>query len=98
MNSKLTLRLDEELKARAKEIARARGTSVSKLVENYFRLLRSEDARPQGKNETDELTPRLKAVHEEIGPPPEEAPFEEPQGDLSPDERRFVEAATEKYT
>jgi len=44
MKSKLTLRLDEDLKEQAKRLAEKRGTSVSKIVEHYFRLLLQEDA------------------------------------------------------
>ena len=44
MKSKLTLRLDENLKERAKRLADRRGTSVSKIVEHYFKLLLQEDA------------------------------------------------------
>lgn len=97
MKSKLTLRLDDDVKARAKEIARERGTSVSALVENYFKLLQRKGDTPKGEEDPGELTPRLRKVHEQIGAPPEEAPFGEPQGNLSPDERRFVKAASEKY-
>jgi len=43
MKSKLTLRLDEDLKERAKRLAKKRGTSVSKIVEQYFKLLLQED-------------------------------------------------------
>ena len=38
MKSKLTLRMDEDVKERAKEVARRRGTSLSALVEDYFRI------------------------------------------------------------
>ena len=44
MKSKLTLRLDEDLKERAKQLADKRGTSVSKIVEHYFKLLLREDS------------------------------------------------------
>ena len=44
MKSKLTLRLDEDLKERAKRLAEKRGTSVSKIVEQYFKLLLQEDS------------------------------------------------------
>ena len=44
MKSKLTLRLDEYLKERAKQLAEKRGTSVSKIVEHYFKLLLQEDS------------------------------------------------------
>ena len=40
---KLTLRLDGRTVEAAKRYARERGTSVSKLVENYFRLVASKD-------------------------------------------------------
>ena len=44
MKSKLTLRLDKDLKERAKRLAEKRGTSVSKIVEQYFKLLLQEDS------------------------------------------------------
>jgi hypothetical protein len=39
MNSKLTLRLDDDLIRRAKEFSEAEGKSLSKLVGDYFLLL-----------------------------------------------------------
>jgi len=39
MKSKLTLRIRNDVKARAKAIAAQRGTSVSQLVETYFQML-----------------------------------------------------------
>lgn len=39
MQSKLTLRLDDQLIAKAKEQAKTQGTSVSVLVAQYFSLL-----------------------------------------------------------
>ena len=39
MKSKLTLHIDERSKERVKSLAEERATSVSKLVEDYFRLL-----------------------------------------------------------
>ena len=39
MKKKLTLRMEQDVIERAKEYAEARGESVSKLVENYFRAL-----------------------------------------------------------
>ena len=47
MKTKLTLRLDDAVIARAKAYAAARGTSVSGLVEDYFRLV-ATDARGDG--------------------------------------------------
>lgn len=41
MRTKLTLRLEQELIERAKEIARRRGKSVSRMVADYFRTLES---------------------------------------------------------
>lgn len=97
MNSKLTLRMDEDVKERAKEVARKRGTSLSALVEDYFRLLSGEDPSDEGGESPPALTPRLKEVHEQIGSPPPQAPFDEPRGDLTEDERQFVKAASEKH-
>ena len=95
IKSKLTLRMDEDVKERAKEIARERGTSLLALVEGYFRLLSGETSTDGSDEAEAALTPRLKKVHEQIGPPPDDAPFDEPRGNLSNDERQFVKAATE---
>lgn len=54
MSKKLTLRLDEDVIERAKAYAAERGTSVSRLVEDYFRALRSADT-----NETDDWRTQL---------------------------------------
>ena len=98
MKSKLTLRMDEDVKERAKEIARERGTSLSALVEGYFRLLSGEDAPDEQAESGTALTPRLKKVHEQIGPPPDDAPFDEPRGDWTEDEQQLIKTATEKHS
>ncbi len=54
---KLTLRLEEELIARAKRIARERGTSVSRMVAGYFEGI--EDPR-SGEHGRGEITRRLR--------------------------------------
>jgi len=97
MKSKLTLCMDEDVKERAKEIARERGTSLSALVEGYVRLLSGEDASDEQAESGTSLTPRLKKVHEQIGPPPDDAPFDDPRGDWTEDERQFIKAAPEKH-
>ena len=43
MQTKLTLRLERDLIERAKRYARARGTSVSQIVANYFQALTTEE-------------------------------------------------------
>jgi hypothetical protein len=57
MQTKLTLRLDDELINRAKSHAKKRGKSVSQIVANYFSIL---DAKP-GK-EACELTPLVRSL------------------------------------
>lgn len=58
MQTKLTLRLDEELVRRAKAHARARGRSVSAMVADYFAQL---DAPPA---ETEiVMTPRVRSLY-----------------------------------
>ena len=47
MQTKLTLRLDEELIARAKEHAQKTGRSVSQMVADYFALLESRTGQPR---------------------------------------------------
>ncbi|RMF78930.1 MAG: antitoxin [Nitrospirae bacterium] len=51
MQTKLTLRLDEELIRRAKVYAQRRGTSLSRIVAQYFALL-DEPAPSEGVGET----------------------------------------------
>ena len=43
MDTKLTLTIEQNLIARAKDYARDQGRSLSDLVENYFKLLLSDD-------------------------------------------------------
>jgi hypothetical protein len=56
MNTKLTLRLDEELIAKAKVYAERSGTSVSGLVSDFFDVLTSDQP------PVFEITPRVRAL------------------------------------
>jgi len=56
MQSKLTLRMDEEVIRRAKAYAEAHGTSVSTLVARYLRLLES------GVSSNAEITPAVQRL------------------------------------
>ncbi len=98
MNSKLTLRLDKDVKERAKRFAEERGTSVSKIVEHYFKLLLREgssDASGEGTSseaaagETT-LSPRIRKLKEKLGKPA-------PEVDMDEDTRRWADAAAEKH-
>ena len=55
MNAKLTLRLDEELIARAKRHSAETGRSVSQLVADFFSLIEAQDPGV-------EVTPRVRAL------------------------------------
>ncbi|MGB9443197.1 MAG: DUF6364 family protein [Desulfobacterales bacterium] len=57
MQTKLTLRLDDELINRAKSYARKSGKSVSQIVAGYFSLL---DDKPV--NETSEYSPIVRSL------------------------------------
>jgi len=57
MNTKLTLRLDDELIRRAKAYAERSGKSVSGLVADYFAVLTSDAPAPDI-----EITPRVRAL------------------------------------
>lgn len=56
MNTKLTLRLDEKLIAKAKRYSDKSGKSVSQLVADYFALIGAEP------EEATQLTPRVRAM------------------------------------
>lgn len=98
MKSKLTLRLDDDVKERAKRLAEERGTSVSKIVEDYFRLLLHEDmesseAEEQTVNHStvpDDLPPRTRQMVEALGPATEAL-------DLDDDTQAWIDAAHEKH-
>lgn len=58
MDTKLTLKLDQEIIEKAKGYAKSRKTSVSRLIENFLQKLTSEN--PQ--EEKDEITPLVKSL------------------------------------
>jgi hypothetical protein len=53
MKKKLTLRLEDSLIRQAKRYAKKRGTSVSKLVADYFAVIGEQNSEP----ENEELPP-----------------------------------------
>lgn len=57
MTTKLTLTLDDKVIAGAKRYARAKGRSVSELVESYFKSLTESNNEP-----VDELSPAVKSL------------------------------------
>jgi hypothetical protein len=111
MKSKLTLRLDEGVKERAKRVAEERGTSVSKIVEDYFRLLlRDSSGGPSSvgssnKDVSEEEGATEKRPTEEAGYPlsPRVRKLQErlgksaPDIDMDEDTRRWVESAAKKH-
>lgn len=103
MKTKLTLRLDDGLKERAKQLAEQRGTSVSKIVEDYFRMLLREDLagstkrksriRPSASNLNtlpDDLPPRTRRMLRGIKPAA--GPL-----DVDDDTRAWIDAAHVKH-
>lgn len=58
MNTKLTLTIEKEVIEEAKEYAKAKGQSLSDLVENYFKLI-TKDKR---KVKSNQLSPRVKRL------------------------------------
>ncbi|PSQ95997.1 MAG: hypothetical protein BRD55_08075 [Bacteroidetes bacterium SW_9_63_38] len=96
--SKLTLRLDDRLKERAKRLAEERGTSVSKIVEEYFRLLLREpngdDPSPEPASDTntvpDDLPPRTREMVDALGPATTDL-------ELDADTEAWVDAMHEKH-
>ena len=59
MDTKLTLRLDENVIERAKEYAQSQQISLSKLVENYLGSLTSKSPKP---SDDIEITPLVKSL------------------------------------
>lgn len=109
MKSKLTLRLDDEVKERAKRLAKRRGTSVSKIVEDYFRLLLQQDMGPaEGTGERTDPSEKDSFGAEDLNTVPDDLPsrtrrmlqeirpVDEPL-DLDEDTRTWIDAAHEKH-
>jgi uncharacterized protein DUF6364 len=57
MTTKLTLTLDDVVIQKAKRYARAKGRSVSELVESYFKSITGTES-----TQSDELTPAVKSL------------------------------------
>jgi Family of unknown function (DUF6364) len=58
MRTKLTLRIDEDLIARAKAYSKRTGKSVSRMVADYLSLLPERSS-----NEAASLTPTVRSLH-----------------------------------
>ncbi len=58
MDKKLTLSLDESIIAQAKKYAQQNGTSLSKMIESYFRSITSEDS----KDDKIKITPLVESL------------------------------------
>lgn len=110
MKSKLTLRLDEGVKERAKRLAEERGTSVSKIVEDYFRLLlrdssggppsvggSEEDIGEDGPTEKGETEESVHSLSPRIQKLQERLGKPAPDVDMDEDTRRWVEVAAQKH-
>jgi hypothetical protein len=110
MKSKLTLRLDDDLKERAKRLADERGISVSRLVEDYFRLLLHKQAGGDGRSSEDpgvsetsgeqsssEQSSSEEALSPRILDLKERLGKPAPTVTMDEDTKRWVEAAAEKH-
>ena len=58
MSTKLTLTIEKDVIAVAKEFAKDNGQSLSELVENYFKLLTKD----KGPRKTATLSPKVKSL------------------------------------
>lgn len=56
MKTKLTLRIEKDLIENVKEFSQKKGKSISKIVENYFKLILKD------KEKNEELTPTVKKL------------------------------------
>lgn len=66
MNAKLTLSLDKEIIEQAKEYAKAKGISVSQMVENFLKI--STNPKPTSEDWQKELSPLIKSLSGVIPP------------------------------
>jgi predicted transcriptional regulator len=111
MDSKLTLRIDDDVKEAAKKLARRRGASVSQMVEDYFRLLlesepsidaglsdRGHDDEADASDEHPESKPNeLGPITRRIAGALRSSPSDAPlHGDAKADDRRVAARAAAK--
>ncbi len=68
MATKLTLALDPDVIERAKEYAKLKNTSLSKLVENFLRKIANTD---KGKGSLEEISPLVKKLSGVLNLPPD---------------------------
>lgn len=103
MKSKLTLRIDEDVKEGAKRCARERGESLSGLVEAYFRILtehtgsESQSGRAASadtSSPSEELRPVTRRIAGALGSVPEASDH---GASKEADRRAVVEAARRKH-
>jgi hypothetical protein len=103
MKSKLTLRIDEDVKEGAKRCARERGESLSGLVEAYFRILtehtgsESQSGRAASadtSSPSEELGPVTRRIAGALGSVPEASDHGASE---EADRRAVVEAARRKH-
>jgi hypothetical protein len=59
MNTKLTLKLDQNIIEKAKNYAKAHGTSLSKIIENYLQKITDNN---KEKKDKDKITPLVKSL------------------------------------
>ena len=90
MKSKLTLRLDADVKEQAKRFAKGHGTSVSQLVEDYFRLLQASGGQKNPEVDASPLTGRIERLKSELGRPAPEVVVDE-------DTEAWIDAAADKH-
>jgi len=83
MNTKLTLRLDEDLIQKAKRYSDASGKSLSKLVADYFALIESSPNKRGGA-----LPPKVRALLGALAPASGRSPA---------DEREYLRHLEEKH-
>lgn len=76
MRTKLTLRMDEELIADIKQIAKENGKSVSQMVTDYFRQFK-KNPEPVKKLLSRPLPPLTSGILSTLGEPNHPTPFED---------------------
>jgi hypothetical protein len=59
MNTKLTLKLEQNTIEKAKDYAKAHGTSLSKIIENYLQKITDNN---KEKKDKDKITPLVKSL------------------------------------
>lgn len=100
MNKKLTLSIDEAVVKAAKDYAQKNGTSLSNMVENFFRNATQPIEDNRNKPDNSSKTPlmnKIKMLRKNIRTPKEQEKYQQSLYDQKPDLKELISVIEKKH-